>query len=131
LRELAERISGKVSVLDSEKRMGLHIAGVFSCNFVNSLLSCAFDICNEFEIDACDLKMLVEKTVEKAFDSGNPPKMQTGPAVRRDMATIEKHLKFLQTDTELRKVYAIMSEYIMNTKNIAKKNGNKSQHSNG
>lgn len=116
LRELAEKISGKVSVLDSEKRMGLHIAGAFSCNFVNSLLSCAFDICGKFGINPRDLRMLVENTVEKAFESGNPAGMQTGPAVRGDTVTIEKHLKFLQTDTGLRQVYALMSEYIMKTK---------------
>ncbi|MDR2382664.1 MAG: DUF2520 domain-containing protein [Prevotellaceae bacterium] len=118
LRELAEQISGKVSILDSEKRMGLHIAGAFSCNFVNSLLSCAFDICHEFGIAPCDLKPLVEKTVEKVFSSGNPKEVQTGPAVRGDTVTVEKHLKFLQTNLELKRVYALMSEYIRNTKNI-------------
>jgi predicted short-subunit dehydrogenase-like oxidoreductase (DUF2520 family) len=116
LRELAEKISDKVSELDSEKRMGLHIAGVFSCNFVNSLLSCAFDICAKFGIDPCDLKKLVEKTVEKAFDSGNPEAVQTGPAVRGDMVTVEKHLNVLQTHADLHKIYSIMSTHIMNTK---------------
>jgi predicted short-subunit dehydrogenase-like oxidoreductase (DUF2520 family) len=115
LRELAEKISGKVSVLDSAKRMGLHIAGVFSCNFVNSLLSCAFDICRKFGIEPCDLKPLIEKTVEKAFVSGNPQEVQTGPAVRGDTVTVEKHLKFLQPNPGLQQVYAVMSEYIMNT----------------
>jgi predicted short-subunit dehydrogenase-like oxidoreductase (DUF2520 family) len=116
LRELAEKISGKVSVLDSAKRMGLHIAGAFSCNFVNSLLSCAFDICQQFGIDVCDLAPLVEKTVEKAFASGNPKEVQTGPAVRGDTVTVEKHLKFLQANPGLQQVYAVMSEHIMNTK---------------
>jgi predicted short-subunit dehydrogenase-like oxidoreductase (DUF2520 family) len=114
LRKLAEKISGRVSLLDSEKRMGLHIAGIFSCNFVNSILSCAFDICNEFGIDPCDLKTLVEKTVEKAFISNNPRQVQTGPAVRGDTVTVEKHLNFLQTNTGLRTIYSLMSEYITN-----------------
>ncbi|MDR0384625.1 MAG: DUF2520 domain-containing protein [Prevotellaceae bacterium] len=114
LKKLAEGISEKVSVLDSEKRMGLHIAGVFSCNFVNSLLSCAFDICNEFGIAPRDLKNLVDTTVEKAFNSDNPSKVQTGPAVRKDTVTVEKHLRFLQANPELQKVYAVISEYITN-----------------
>jgi predicted short-subunit dehydrogenase-like oxidoreductase (DUF2520 family) len=116
LKELAEKISGKVSVMDSEKRLGLHIAAAFSCNFVNSLLSCAFDICQKFEINPCDLRTLVEKTVAKAFDSGDPKQIQTGPAVRGDTVIVDKHLKFLQTNPGLQKVYAVMSEYIMNTK---------------
>jgi predicted short-subunit dehydrogenase-like oxidoreductase (DUF2520 family) len=116
LKTLAERISGKVSLLDSETRMALHIAAVFSCNFVNSLLACAFDICREYGIVPCDLRSLVEKTVEKAFDWGNPKEMQTGPAVRNDTVTVEKHLKFLQDNLGRQKIYAVMSEYIMNTK---------------
>jgi predicted short-subunit dehydrogenase-like oxidoreductase (DUF2520 family) len=116
IKELAEKISGKVSVLDSNKRMGLHIAGAFSCNFVNSLLSCAFDICNEFGIDFCDLKLLVEETTKKAFDSGNPVTVQTGPAIRGDIVTVEKHLKFLQANPELEKIYSVISKYIMNKK---------------
>jgi predicted short-subunit dehydrogenase-like oxidoreductase (DUF2520 family) len=130
LKELAEKISGKVSVLDSGKRMGLHIAGAFSCNFVNSLLSVAFDICNEFGIDFYDLQPLVEKTVEKAFNSSNPVEVQTGPAVRGDTTIVEKHLNFLQANPERQKVYAVISEYIMNTKK-QKENGSKSQYSNG
>jgi predicted short-subunit dehydrogenase-like oxidoreductase (DUF2520 family) len=116
IRELAEKVSQKVSVLDSNKRMGLHIAGVFSCNFVNALLSCAFDICNRFEIDPCDLKPLVEKTAEKAFDSGSPGKVQTGPAVRGDTVTLGKHIAFLQANPEFGKVYSAISEYIVNMK---------------
>jgi predicted short-subunit dehydrogenase-like oxidoreductase (DUF2520 family) len=121
LTALAERISETVSVLDSEKRMGLHIAGAFSCNFVNGLLSCAFDICHKFGIAPSDLKSLVEKTVEKAFASGNPNEVQTGPAVRGDTVIVEKHLKFLRTNPGLQEVYALMSGYIMNTKNTKSK----------
>jgi len=113
IRELAGKISGKVSVLDSENRMGLHIAGVFSCNFVNNLLSCAFDICKTFGIDPQNLKPLVDETVQKAFISGNPKEMQTGPAIRGDTITIEKHLKLLQKNPELQKIYQLMSENII------------------
>jgi predicted short-subunit dehydrogenase-like oxidoreductase (DUF2520 family) len=116
IKELAEKISEKVFVLDSDKRMSLHIAGAFSCNFVNCLLSCAFDICDEFGIDFCDLKLLVEETTKKAFDSGNPATVQTGPAIRGDIVTVEKHLKFLQANPELEKIYSVISKHIMNKK---------------
>jgi predicted short-subunit dehydrogenase-like oxidoreductase (DUF2520 family) len=113
LRELAGKISEKVAILDSEKRMGLHIAGVFSCNFVNNLLSCAFDICEKFGIDPQNLKPLVDETLQKAFSSGTPKAMQTGPAVRGDTATIEKHLNLLQKNPELQKIYQLISEFIL------------------
>ncbi|MDR1593294.1 MAG: DUF2520 domain-containing protein [Prevotellaceae bacterium] len=122
LRELAEKISGKVSVWDSGKRMGLHVAAAFSCNFVNSLLSCTFDICAKSGVDFCDLKPLVEKIVEMAFSSGNPGQVQTGPAIRGDTVTIERHLNFLQTNPELQKVYTVMSEYIVRANKKLNKN---------
>ncbi|MDR1897431.1 MAG: DUF2520 domain-containing protein [Prevotellaceae bacterium] len=112
IKELAEQISHKVAVLDSHQRMGLHIAAVFACNFFNGILSCAFDICGEYGIDPSDLKPLTEETLRKAFDSGNPKTVQTGPAVRRDVSTMEKHLNLLQTKPELKEIYSLISKHI-------------------
>jgi predicted short-subunit dehydrogenase-like oxidoreductase (DUF2520 family) len=113
LKKLAESVSPNVLALDSEQRMGLHIAGVFSCNFVTGLLSCAFDICTRFGIDFCDIKPLVEMTIKNVFDSGNPDSVQTGPAARQDTDVMSKHFDFLQSNNGLAAIYATMSGYIM------------------
>lgn len=116
IKELAGNISGKVTGLDSEKRMGLHISAVFSCNFFNSMLSAAFEICNKYGIDPQYLKPLVEETLNKAFESGDPAKVQTGPAVRGDTVTTEKHMNLLKYDRELQKIYSLISEHISNNR---------------
>jgi predicted short-subunit dehydrogenase-like oxidoreductase (DUF2520 family) len=116
LRDLAGGVSERVSVLNSDSRMGLHIAGVFSSNFVNAMLSSSFEICREFAIDPNDLRLLVESTVSKAFESGNPERVQTGPAVREDMQTVARHLSFLHANLPLERVYSTVTEYIINKK---------------
>lgn len=44
LLHLAKKISNNVTLLDSEKRLFLHIAAVFACNFVNHFYTIASDL---------------------------------------------------------------------------------------
>ena len=112
VKSLADKLTTKVAELNSEKRMGLHISAVFSCNFFNNMLASAFDICNKHGIDMQTLRPLVEETLNKAFDTGNPYKVQTGPAVRGDQITIAKHLELLKDNPELQKIYELISAHI-------------------
>ena len=111
IEKLATTISKEVWIMDSSQRRGLHTAAVFSCNFVNLLLSEAFDICSEYVIEPRFLETLVNETVRKAFASGNPLKVQTGPAKRGDMRTIERQLDILSA--EKRRVYATITKRII------------------
>jgi len=111
--EIAAKISNNVSVLNSTKRMMLHISAVFSCNFFNSLLSCAFDLCHKNKINPQLLKPLVDETFAKAFASENPAKVQTGPAARGDIITIEKHIKLLENNPDYQEIYEILSKQIL------------------
>src|SRR5690625_6309273 len=47
LYNLADRISNEVHRVDSEKRLKIHMAGVWTCNFVNHLYQIGQDICDE------------------------------------------------------------------------------------
>lgn len=107
----ATTISREVWPMNSLQRKALHAAAVFSCNFVNLLLSEAFDVCSEHAIEPRFLETLVNETVRKAFASGNPSEVQTGPAKRGDMLTIEKHLTILPA--EKREVYTALTKQIM------------------
>jgi hypothetical protein len=42
--------------------------------------------------------------------------MQTGPAVRNDVSTIEKHLALLKDFPQLKNIYEIMSKSIIEVK---------------
>jgi predicted short-subunit dehydrogenase-like oxidoreductase (DUF2520 family) len=54
------------------------------------------------------LTPLIKETISKAMDSG-PENSQTGPAVRHDQNTIEKHLELLSFSTELQRIYKEMT----------------------
>jgi predicted short-subunit dehydrogenase-like oxidoreductase (DUF2520 family) len=107
---LAQSISAKVQPMTSSQRLVMHIAAVFACNFVNAMFADAFELCSAHGIDPQHLHPLVEETVRKAFASGKPATVQTGPAKRNDLITINKHLQQLSGNKQ--KIYAALSDHI-------------------
>ncbi len=107
---LASKLQTQIRYTNSEQRLKLHLAAVFSCNFVNALFACAEDIlqCENVPFDV--LKPLISETVEKAF-SLSPQKAQTGPALRNDKPTLQSHLKAL-SHPELHNLYQKLTELI-------------------
>ena len=110
LENLGRFISDKVLPMDSEKRRYLHLAAVFSSNFVNHLYTIAFKLLEEQNIDGSALLPLMEETEAKAHVM-HPFEAQTGPALRGDRKVMEKHLSLLN-DSELRELYEIVSNHI-------------------
>ncbi|MDX9847161.1 MAG: DUF2520 domain-containing protein [Tenuifilaceae bacterium] len=116
LSELAKSLGGNPVEMDSRQRQMLHLAGVFSCNFVNHMLAISQMLAEENEFDFKLLKPLVVETIEKAL-AGNPLDAQTGPAVRGDSETIKKHVALLsRIDDDLRDLYLALSTSILNLK---------------
>lgn len=114
LRNFANMISNNVYEVSEEKRQKLHLAAVFANNFSNRIMGIAYDICKENHIDFKILQPLLQETFLKTQIL--PPKVaQTGPAVRNDMDTIEKHL--LQLTGTNKEIYQIL------TKSIQEKHG--------
>jgi predicted short-subunit dehydrogenase-like oxidoreductase (DUF2520 family) len=108
---IAEKLSKRVSVLDSEKRLNLHIAAVFACNFVNHFYTIAAEVLKSKEIPFAVLHPLILETARK-IQYLEPALAQTGPAVRFDENVILKHLEALQPFPEFQKLYGIVSESI-------------------
>jgi predicted short-subunit dehydrogenase-like oxidoreductase (DUF2520 family) len=105
LKSLAESIKGKAYFADTEHRRMLHLAAVFVCNFTNHMLTSGKDIALKSGFPFEVLKPLIEETYSKAMDIG-PENSQTGPALRNDQNTIEKHLELLSCSPELYRLYA-------------------------
>lgn len=112
LQSIAESISGKVYFTSQEKRRILHIAAVFVSNFTNHLLTLGKTIAGREGFSFSILRPLIEETISKALEDG-PENSQTGPAVRNDKITIEKHLELLSFSPELQTLYREMSLSIM------------------
>jgi len=112
LKTLAEAIGGKVHFVDTEQRRIIHLAAVFACNFVNHMLTLSKEVTMRASFQFELLTPLINETVAKAIISG-PENSQTGPAVRHDQNTIEKHLNLLSFSPDLQGIYKDMTQSII------------------
>ncbi len=119
LLDLAKQISGSVWYISSEERIYLHLAAVFVCNFVNHLYSLTEELIGDKNIDFKILHPLIKETVNKAV-AISPKLAQTGPALRNDKKTIEKHTNLLISRPDLGKIYQMISDSIQTFHNSEK-----------
>lgn len=110
LEQLAKAISPQRYRIDSKQRQALHVAAVFVNNFVNHLYAVGSSICDGNNIPFDILEPLIEETAAKVQEL-SPLKAQTGPAVRHDSKTIEKHLQFLDDDNQ-KTLYKLLTQSI-------------------
>ena len=113
LKTLSDKISQKVVFMDSVQRRALHVAAVFACNFTNHLYALASGILQKNELDFDLLRPLIRETAEKV-QTFLPEEVQTGPAVRGDQQTMNKHLELLHENPELLELYRKLSQSIVN-----------------
>lgn len=106
--DLADSISNTIKHLDSEKRHYLHLAAVIANNFTNHLLAQAENVMAMQQLPLEWLKPLVDETIKKAFELG-PQNSQTGPAIRHDETTLQKHLEMLGKNPGLKELYEVIS----------------------
>ncbi len=114
LKNLAKSLSEKVFEISSEQRNILHVSAVFVNNFTNYLFSIGNDICKKYNVPFEILHPLLLETAKKAIKM-SPDQAQTGPAIRKDNQTIERHLQII-SDPLQKEIYqtltrAIQSKY--------------------
>lgn len=113
IRTLAHSISPIVKYASDEQRLKLHVAAVVANNFTNHLYSLTYNYCKAEKLDFQMLLPLIEETAHR-LRKYPPAAMQTGPAKRKDIPTLDKHLKILGNHPELKLVYLRLSDSIMN-----------------
>ncbi len=110
--QLGQDISDIVYLITSDERRILHVAAVFACNFTNHLLTLAHDLTTQYGLDFDLLRPLIAETFRKGLAAANPADVQTGPARRGDLTTIETHLSYLNDQPKLSEIYQLMTESI-------------------
>ncbi len=108
---LAASLSERVYKINSEKRLTIHLAAVFACNFVNHFYAIGKRLLKEKGIDFSLFSPLIMETAFKALNY-SPETVQTGPATRKDSAVMEKHLQMLENYPEWAHLYKLISENI-------------------
>jgi len=111
LLDLAKKISGNVSLVESEQRRTLHLTAVIVNNFSNHLYHLANEILVLNGLDFNYLKPLIQETALK-INEVHPLDAQTGPARRNDETTINKHLQMLKNYPDYQYIYKLFSEQI-------------------
>jgi predicted short-subunit dehydrogenase-like oxidoreductase (DUF2520 family) len=96
-----------------EDRLKLHVAAVIVSNFTNHLYAIAEEYCHKESVDFNMLKPLILETAQR-IEHISPAAVQTGPAVRKDIHTLDKHLRLLTNHQKLRTTYLRLTDSIMN-----------------
>lgn len=113
IEKFASTLSSIVGKANDDQRMKLHVAAVMVSNFTNHLYDQAAIYCDKEGLDFKMLQPLIEETALR-LRYHLPHEMQTGPAIRKDITTLEKHLRILTKYPDLKRVYLRLSESIMN-----------------
>lgn len=110
--QLGQDISDIVYLITSEERRILHIGAVFACNFTNHLLAVAHDLTTHENLEFDLLRPIIAETFRKGLAANNPADVQTGPARRGDLTTIDAHLAYLSTQPNLSELYQVLTNSI-------------------
>lgn len=112
LANVATQLSSIYFEVADEERLKYHLSAVFINNFSNHLFTMAYDYCTKNNLDFSLLLPLLKATANK-ITASSPLILQTGPAVRNDKVTIDRHLKLLNGEKEMMEVYELFTELIV------------------
>ena len=118
--EFAMTLTENVRPANAALREKIHLTGVLTSNFVNNMYATATEVLADAGLDFDVVAPLIAETAAKALESKNPSQVQTGPAVRGDIGTLERHRRLIGDNTTLRKMYDIISENIWRIKETSK-----------
>ena len=111
LQDFAAGLSDRVAWLDDRQRAQLHLAAVFSNNFVTALYDVAYQLCAEQQVPF-DLLLPIIRHTAGSQDGGRPALRQTGAAARGDLVTMDRHMALLE-DPAYRRLYRDLSDLIL------------------
>lgn len=116
IEKLAKNLSNSVYKIDGEQRKSLHISAVFVSNFTNHMYQIGNALCEENNVPFAILQPLIEETANK-IKTLKPIDAQTGPAIRNDEPTIQKHLEALENPI-YKELYQKITLSIQNVKKL-------------
>ena len=111
--ELASTISAKVLMMNSTQRKFAHLAAVIANNFSNHLFEISAQILKDHDLDFEILRPIILETSRKV-QHAYPSEMQTGPAIREDLKTIDEQLEMLNEYPEIKNLYNVLTKSIIN-----------------
>lgn len=108
----ASGLSASVIRANDNQKEKLHLAAVFASNFANHCFVLAEKYCQKENLDFNMLIPLIAETAGR-IKNYSPSDVQTGPAARKDIKTLEKQRINLKKYPYLQELYVTMSLSIM------------------
>jgi predicted short-subunit dehydrogenase-like oxidoreductase (DUF2520 family) len=119
-RRLTRLLGGKPLTIREQDRVLYHLSAVLACGFVAADVKAAMTVLKALGISekrALEAVLPIAESTLANIRTLGIEAAQTGPAVRGDKTTIEKHRKALKkSDPEMEKMYAAVTEYVMKVK---------------
>jgi predicted short-subunit dehydrogenase-like oxidoreductase (DUF2520 family) len=112
IEQFAFTLSSVVSIVGDDKRLCLHLAAVIVNNFANHLYTLTAEYCKNEEVDFKMLQPIIEQTALR-LRANLPANLQTGPAIRNDQSTLDKHIQALSNHPELKTIYLTFTESLL------------------
>ncbi|MEO5650259.1 MAG: Rossmann-like and DUF2520 domain-containing protein [Ginsengibacter sp.] len=109
---IAKSLSGNVTEASDTERLNYHVAAVFVSNFANHMFALGELFCQKERIEFKNLLPLINE-VNKRVNSYSPFLTQTGPAMRDDIFSLNRHLQALSPYPDLKYMYLKLSESII------------------
>lgn len=120
-REFAQILTPNVADADAALRSKIHLVGVLASNFVNNMYATAAEVLEGAGLSFDVVAPIITEVAAKAVASTNPAAVQTGPAVRGDEATMERHRELIGDNELLRTIYDKISENIWRIRETSKR----------
>ena len=99
--------------MNSSQRKFAHLAAVIANNFSNHLFEISAQILKDHDLDFEILRPIILETSRKV-QHAYPSEMQTGPAIREDLKTIDEQLEMLNEYPEIKNLYNVLTKSIIN-----------------
>jgi len=104
--------------INDDQKLKIHLLAVLANNFTNALAHSIYQLSQPKDIKELNLMPLMMsfaiQTLQR-IQNQSPAVLQTGPAVRKDTVSIEKHLNLLNNYPDIKELYQCFTTYIQNT----------------
>lgn len=117
LATLCQKLGAKLLVVNEKQKLALHLAAVVAANYQTGLLAWAEKILQREGLEGELLKNMIaplSMQVQNNYEAGPLKDVLSGPVLRGDLQTIEKHLKYLKeknSSSEIR-LYKEMARFL-------------------
>lgn len=110
LSELGSSLGCNTFILNDHQKKIVHLAAVFANNFTTHMVNASKDLLLEHDLDESLVNAIIQQTSDSM--SNGDRMVQTGPAIRSDNKVLLDHLKILESNPSLQKVYRAVSKSI-------------------